>query len=60
MTEGDVAEVCRHLPSATIIAVHMEAINHCLLTRKVPKDFINRVGLSERLHIPENGESIEF
>ena len=60
MTEGDVAEVCRRVPSATVIAVHMEAINHCHLTRKVLEDFVERVGLSEQVHIPADGEKMEF
>lgn len=34
MTAGDVIRVCRAAPQAEVIAVHMEAINHCLLTRE--------------------------
>jgi L-ascorbate metabolism protein UlaG (beta-lactamase superfamily) len=34
MDADDVCRVCRALPSATVIAVHMEAINHCMLTRE--------------------------
>ena len=33
MTADDVVAVCQAAPSARIVAVHMEAINHCLLTR---------------------------
>ena len=33
MTADDVIQVCRKAPHAQIVAVHMEAINHCLLTR---------------------------
>ena len=33
MTAEDVVTVCQAAPSARIVAVHMEAINHCLLTR---------------------------
>src|SRR5215467_7966016 len=33
MTAGDVVRVCRATPNAQVVAVHMEAINHCLLTR---------------------------
>jgi len=60
MTKDDVARVCRHMPSATVIAVHMEAIDHCPLRRKELEDFIESVGLSERFHIPADGEDIEF
>ncbi|HEY2497389.1 MAG TPA: MBL fold metallo-hydrolase [Candidatus Angelobacter sp.] len=34
MTAGDVVRVCRSTPHAKVIAVHLEAINHCLLTRE--------------------------
>src|SRR5438045_2587910 len=34
MTAGDIIRVCRAAPHAQVAAVHMEAINHCLLTRK--------------------------
>ena len=33
MTADDVVAVCRAAPRAQVVAVHMEAINHCLLTR---------------------------
>jgi L-ascorbate metabolism protein UlaG (beta-lactamase superfamily) len=60
MTREDVAEVCRYLPNATVVAVHMEAINHCPLTRKVLEDFVKNEELSDRVHIPADGEDIEF
>ncbi len=33
MTAEDVIAVCQAAPSAKVVAVHMEAINHCLVTR---------------------------
>jgi L-ascorbate metabolism protein UlaG (beta-lactamase superfamily) len=33
MTADDVVAVCQAAPAAQVVAVHMEAINHCLLTR---------------------------
>jgi L-ascorbate metabolism protein UlaG (beta-lactamase superfamily) len=64
MTREDVAEVCRYLcrylPDATVVAVHMEAINHCPLTRKELEDYLKSEGLSDRVHIPADGEAIEF
>jgi len=33
MTAEDVIAVCQAAPGAQVVAVHMEAINHCLLTR---------------------------
>ena len=34
MTAEDVIAVCQAAPGAQVVAVHMEAINHCLLTRE--------------------------
>jgi L-ascorbate metabolism protein UlaG (beta-lactamase superfamily) len=59
MTAGDVVEVCRALPDALVVAVHMEAINHCLLTRDDLKEELQREGLAERVEIPADGETLE-
>lgn len=58
MNAEDVARVCRAAPSARIIAVHMGAINHCLLTRAVLRDHLQREGLAGRVMIPADGEII--
>jgi len=34
MTADEVVAVCQAAPNAQVVAVHMEAINHCLLTRE--------------------------
>lgn len=59
MTSGDVAEVCRTLPEARVIAVHMEAINHCLLTRAELAGELDEDGLAGRVEIPADGETIK-
>jgi len=60
MDAGDVAEVCRYAPGSRIIAVHMEAINHCLVTRSELHTALVREGLSGRVRIPEDGEIIRL
>lgn len=56
MTAGDVAEVVRHANEAIVVAVHMEAINHCLLGRGEL-----RSGLGDgRVLIPADGETLAF
>lgn len=59
MTVEDVARVCRAVPEATIIAVHLEAINHCLLTRSELEESLQREGLSERVEIPADGATLK-
>jgi L-ascorbate metabolism protein UlaG (beta-lactamase superfamily) len=59
MTAADVLAVARHAPRATVVAVHMEAINHCLLTRDELGEELQREGLAHRVEIPADGETIE-
>ena len=60
MTAQDVAEVVRHASGASIIAVHMEAINHCLLGRDELRSGLVEAGASEKVTIPADGESLAF
>lgn len=60
MDQYDVQQVCKHAPDSQIIAVHMEAINHCLLTRKQLADFAEEYGLTAQLVIPQDGEQLEY
>jgi L-ascorbate metabolism protein UlaG (beta-lactamase superfamily) len=59
MTAADVVKVCRASPDAHVISVHMEAINHCLLTRDELGEELRREGLEERVEIPADGETLE-
>ncbi|WP_150265656.1 MBL fold metallo-hydrolase [Paenibacillus tepidiphilus] len=56
MDAVDVAEVCRYAPQAAVVAVHMDAINHCLVTRKHLKEHLQQQGLLERVRVPLDGE----
>lgn len=56
MTAGDVVRVCRAAPQAQVVAVHMEAINHCLLTRAELAEQAQSAGA--RPVIPEDGAMV--
>jgi L-ascorbate metabolism protein UlaG (beta-lactamase superfamily) len=58
MTASDVAQVCQSAPDARVIAVHMEAINHCELTRKELREYLEDKDL--QAVIPEDGERLYF
>jgi L-ascorbate metabolism protein UlaG (beta-lactamase superfamily) len=58
MTAEDVMRVAAAVPKATIIAVHMDTINHCLLTRDILTKTVADAGLSDRVLIPGDGETI--
>ena len=58
MTAGDVVRVCRAASQAHVIAVHMEAINHCLLTRAELAKQAHAAGT--KVAIPSDGEQMEL
>ncbi len=58
MSACDIGRIAKLLPSATVIAVHMEAFNHCGLTREALRAFTEGKKLSDRVLVPENGEQI--
>ena len=60
MGKKDVYEVYNAAPQAKIIASHLEAVNHGLLTRKELKEFIDEKGISSNILIPADGEDYTF
>lgn len=56
-TDG-LQEVLKAAPQATVIATHMDAVNHARLTRQDLWKFLSEKGLTERVRIPEDGESV--
>ena len=60
MGVNDIVKVCLTTPKSKIIAVHMDTINHCLLTRSELKKALAEKGMSNRLNIPNDGETIEL
>ena len=61
MGKEDVERAYRFAPQATVIASHLEAVNHGMLTRKELRAFIAEKGLDpERARVPEDGERYHF
>jgi L-ascorbate metabolism protein UlaG (beta-lactamase superfamily) len=60
MNKEDVYEVYKAAPKATIIASHMESVNHAMLSRKELREFISEKGMTQRVLVPEDGESCVF
>lgn len=56
MNEQDVVEVCHCAPAASVIAVHMDTINHCHVTRELLKQRLEQEGLLSRVAVPLDGE----
>ena len=56
MSGDDVVTVCGALPSAKVIAVHMDTVNHCLLKRTDLRKILEEKKLTKRCIIPADGE----
>lgn len=57
MSKEHVKEVCQTAPQATIVASHMEAVNHATLTRGELRDFLSENRMLDRVLVPEDGET---
>lgn len=59
MSAQDVGNVCREVKKSTkIVAVHMDTINHCLLTRQGLSSYLTSQNLGDRCSIPADGDTI--
>jgi L-ascorbate metabolism protein UlaG (beta-lactamase superfamily) len=60
MDEHDLVKVAQAAPQATVIASHLEAVNHCVLSRVDLRSFLDAQGLRGRVLVPEDGEVCAF
>ncbi|RPG30236.1 MAG: MBL fold metallo-hydrolase [Muricauda sp. TMED12] len=60
LTKEELVKLSAQRPKTQIIAVHLEAINHCTLDRKALKDYIKDQGRGHHVLVPDDGESISF
>ncbi|EKY3200843.1 MBL fold metallo-hydrolase [Cronobacter turicensis] len=60
MGKEDTLRTLTILPETTIVASHMEAINHCLLTRAELREFTHEHGIEKHVKIPADGETLTF
>ena len=58
MTADDVVTVARRAPGARVVVVHLEAINHCPLTRADLHQRLRDEGLTDRVTVPEDGAEV--
>ncbi|URZ07752.1 MBL fold metallo-hydrolase [Clostridium felsineum] len=60
MNADDIHRLCKEFQQLKVIAVHMEAWNHCRLSRKDLKYYINRNNIEKSVLVPDDGEILEF
>ena len=58
MGAEDVLRVHHAAPNATLVASHMEAVNHCVLRRSTLRNFAQVHGFAANLLVPEDGETV--
>ena len=58
MNTKDVQAVHEAAPAATLVSSHMEAVNHCLLSRAGLRDFAEAQDFAGSLRVPEDGETL--
>lgn len=59
MDATDILDACA-LTSGSIVVNHLEALDHCPVSRAELATAAARTGLMDRLHIPEDGAVLEF
>jgi L-ascorbate metabolism protein UlaG (beta-lactamase superfamily) len=60
MCADDVIATCKAAPDSQIVTVHMESINHCLLTRDDLAFQLEAARVSGQVAIPQDGEWAEI
>ncbi|MBZ5570975.1 MAG: MBL fold metallo-hydrolase [Acidobacteriia bacterium] len=60
MTADDVITVCRNATDAQVVAVHMEAINHCLVNRADLAFQLEAARVRKQVCIPQDGEWVDL
>lgn len=60
MGKEDVLKAHFTLPEAKIVASHMEAVNHCLLSRDELRQYVADNRIADAISIPQDGESMFF
>lgn len=59
MDAAQTLDLCEATPQATIIATHMEALDHGTVNREALRQAAEARGIAkERLHIPDDGETL--
>ncbi|WP_305952847.1 MBL fold metallo-hydrolase [Emticicia oligotrophica] len=59
MRMDDILKFVKNAPNQ-VIANHLEAVNHCPTTRQQLKNEVSKMGLSDKIFIPNDGESKTF
>ena len=60
MGTKDVIHAYKAAPQAQIIAVHMDAVNHTLVTSDDMRELVKKKKMEDRVSVPREGETIKY
>lgn len=60
MDAQDILKLCNNFPNINVVAVHMEAWNHCRLSRNDLQHYIVKNNINNHIFIPADGQIINF
>ena len=60
MSKNDVVKLAQLNPKIKIIAVHMEAVNHCTVSREDIENIAKENNIQDRVFAPKDGEILTF
>lgn len=60
MDKKDVLRMVKAAPQATVVATHMDAINHMTVDRKDLSQYVREQGIRDKVLIPFDGEKMSF
>lgn len=60
MGKDDVLRAVQAAPDATVVATHMDAINHMALSREELKQYVKEHSIQDQVEIPEDGALLDF
>jgi L-ascorbate metabolism protein UlaG (beta-lactamase superfamily) len=60
MTVEGIYELCQQNPKTHVVAVHMDAINHCILTKAQLRQAVAHTHLENQVSVPNDGEKLVF
>ena len=60
MGKEDILKCLEFHDKCKVIAVHMDAINHCMHTRAMAREFVKEKKIEEKTFIPEDGEIVKI
>ena len=60
MGKDDILRMYKTMPEAKIIAVHMDAVNHTMVSSEEVRELVREHGLNDRVYVPREGETLSF